>query len=122
MTERVSRLANDSPSVAGLIDSSLQLGGAISLAFSDGILHIMIDQKRDWTITVGVSTDSERLESLTRSLEKIGFFHAAEQDGMIYHLWTSMLSQNGDDRDAAEETVLKVLVCFQTPSTLHYIS
>jgi hypothetical protein len=118
MTARASRLAasiSDPLSVAGMIDSSLRPGGAISLAFSDGIVHVMLDQTGDWTITAGLSVVSDRLVQLTKALETLGFFQATEEAGMVYHLWTSALNDD-DDRHTAEETLLKVLKSFQ----LHY--
>ena len=50
MTERVSRLVQgivDPVSIAGMVDSSLRPGGAISLAFSDGVVHVMLDKTGD---------------------------------------------------------------------------
>src|SRR6266496_4232932 len=94
MTGRVSRLvqgAVDPLSIAGLVDSSLRPGGAISLAFPDGVVHVMLDPSGDWTITAGLSIVSDRLLLLTRALEDLGFFQAAEQAGIVYHLWTSAL-------------------------------
>jgi len=95
--------AYDPLSMAGLVDSSLKPGGSISLTFSDGIVHVMLDQTGDWTITAGLSVLSDRLLSLTRSLEELGFFQAAEQGGMVYHLWTSALKEHYSDRSKAEE-------------------
>src|SRR5438876_9125274 len=106
MTERVPRLVQenaDPSSIAGLVDSSLRPSGAISLAFSDGVVHVMLDQTGDWTITAGVSVLSDRLLPLTRSLEDLGFFQAAEQAGVVYHLWTSALHEHQDNRNIAEE-------------------
>src|SRR5881396_2722375 len=106
MTERVSRLVQgslDPVSIAGLVNSSLRPSGAISLAFSDGVLHVMLDPSGDWTITAGLSVLSDRLLPLTRTLEGLGFFHATEQAGMVYHLWTSALYEDQDNRDIAEE-------------------
>src|SRR6267143_5387043 len=93
-------------SMVGLVDSSLRPGGSISLTFSDGILHVMVDQTGDWTITAGLSILSDRLLLLTRSLEELGFFQAAEEAGMVYHLWTSALKEHYSERRAAEETLL----------------
>jgi len=124
MTERVSRLAQgvaDPASIAGLVDSSLRPGGAISLGFSDGVIHVMLDQAGDWTITAGLSVLSDRLVPLTRALEDIGFFQATEQAGMVYHLWTSALDQDSDNRNLAEETLMKVLKSFQSHSAPTYI-
>src|SRR5213083_1856126 len=124
MTEIVSRLVQgllDPVSIAGLVDSSLRPSGAISLAFSDGVVHVMLDQTGDWTITAGISVLSDRLLSLTRSLEELGFFQAAEQGGMVYHLWTSALKEHYSDRSKAEETLLRVLKSFQSSSVPSYI-
>jgi hypothetical protein len=111
----------DPLSMAGLVDSSLKPGGSISLTFSDGIVHVMLDQTGDWTITAGLSVLSDRLLSLTRSLEELGFFQAAEQGGIVYHLWTSALKDHYSDRDTAEEILLRVLRSFQTSSVPSYI-
>ncbi len=108
-------------SMAGLVDSSLRPGGSVSLTFSDGIIHVMLDQTGDWTITAGLSVHSDRLLSLTRSLEELGFFQAAEQGGIIYHLWTSALKEHYADRTTAEETLLRVLKSFQASSVPSYI-
>jgi hypothetical protein len=113
--------AFDPFSMAGLVDSSLRPGGSISLTFSDGIVHVMVDQTGDWTITAGLSILSDRLLPLTRSLEELGFFQAAEQAGMVYHLWTSALKEHYSERSAAEETLLRVLKSFQASSVPSYI-
>ena len=111
----------DPLSMAGLVDSSLRPGGSISLTFSDGIVHVMLDQTGDWTITAGLSVLSDRLLSLTKSFEELGFFQAAEQGGMVYHLWTSALKEHYSDRSIAEETLLRVLKSFQASSVPSYI-
>lgn len=124
MTEPASRLAPGTPdplSIADMIDSSLRPGGAISLAFSDGVVHVMLDQTGDWTITAGLSVVSDRLVPLTNSLRDLGFFQAAEEAGVVYHLWTSAL-KDADGRNTAEETLLKVLKSFQSHSFSSYIS
>jgi hypothetical protein len=113
--------AIDPLSMAGLVDSSLRPGGSISLTFSDGIVHVMLDQTGDWTITAGLSILSDRMMQLSRFLEELGFFQAAEQGGMVYHLWTSALKEHYTDRSIAEETLLKVLRSFQASSSPRYI-
>jgi len=107
--------------MSGLVDSSLKPGGSISLTFSDGIVHVMLDQTGDWTITAGLSVLSDRLLPLTRSLEELGFFQATEQEGMVYHLWTSALKEHYSNRSKAEETLLRVLKSFQTSTIPSYI-
>ncbi|HVH16036.1 MAG TPA: hypothetical protein VNA15_10025, partial [Candidatus Angelobacter sp.] len=94
--------ALDPLSMAGLVDSSLRPGGSISLTFSDGIIHVMLDQTGDWTITAGLSILSDRMLQLSRSLEELGFFQATEQGGIAYHLWTSALEEHYDNRNRAE--------------------
>lgn len=124
MTERVAKLARgaeDQRTVEDLVDASTSPDGAISLSFPDGVVHIMLDQAGDWTITAGFSVFSDRRVELTRSLEQLGFFQAAEQDGMIYHLWTSALAKDVEERDTAEMTLLEVLKSFQTSFTPKYI-
>src|SRR5881296_3742080 len=111
----------DPLSMAGLLDSSLRPGGSIALTFSDGIVHVMLDQTGDWTITAGLSVLSDRLVPLTRTLEDLGFFQATEQAGMVYHLWTSVLHQDSDERNIAEETLLRVLRSFQSHYSPTYI-
>jgi hypothetical protein len=124
MTARASRLApgiSDPLSIAGMIDSSLRPGGAISLAFSDGVIHVILDQTGDWTITAGLSVASDRLVSLTKCLKDLGFFQATEEAGMVYHLWTSALHDE-DSRNTAEETLMRVLKTFQSHYSPSYIS
>jgi len=113
--------AIDPLSMAGLVDSSLRPGGSISLTFSDGIVQVMLDQRGDWTITAGLSILSDRMMQLSRSLEELGFFQAAEQGGMVYHLWTSALREHYADRSNAQETLLRVLKSFQASSVPRYI-
>lgn len=125
MTESTVRLTHG---LAGRVppeiftNGSLQPGCSISMAFSDGIIHVTLDQTGDWTITAGLSASSDRLVHLTKALENLGFFHAAEQAGMIYHLWTTALGEESDNRVLAEETLLKVLKSFQSREPPSYIS
>src|SRR5881296_464112 len=112
----------DPLSMAGLLDSSLRPGGSIALTFSDGIVHVMLDQTGDWTITAGLSVLSDRLVPLTKALEDLGFFQATEQSGVIYHLWTSALHEDHENRNIAEETLLRVLKSFQSHPAPGYIS
>ena len=124
MTERISSLVQEGhgrQTIEDLVDASTRSDGAISLTFPDGVIHLMLDRGGDWTITAGLSLYSDRLSQLTNSLERLGFFQAVEQDGMIYHLWTSALNKAIEDRDDTEATLLEVLKTFQTSFTPHYI-
>ena len=124
MTERITRPIQETggrQTIEDLVDASTRPDGAISLTFPDGVLHIMLDQSGDWTITAGLSMYSDRLAQLTSSLERLGFFQAAEQDGVIYHLWTSAFNTTIEERDDTEATLLEVLKTFQTTVTPRYI-
>ena len=105
----------------GLTRGSLQPGGSVSLAFSDGVVQVTLDRTGDWTITASLSVVSDRLVRLSKVLEDLGFFHATEQSGMIYHLWTTALGDENDNRVIAEETLLKVLKSFQLREVPSYI-
>ena len=107
--------------VAGLTQGTLQPGGSVSLAFSDGVVHVTLDRTGDWTITAGLSVVSDRLVRLSKVLEDLGFFNATEQSGMIYHLWTTALGDENDNRVIAEETLLTVLESFQSREVPSYI-
>jgi len=125
MTARAFRLGQgttDPLSIAGLVDSSLQPGGAISLSFADGVVQVTLDQIGDWTITAGLSLFSERLLPLTKTLADLGFFKAAEEAGMVYHIWTSSLRENGQNRSGVVETLLMVIKSFQSSHGPSYIS
>src|SRR5438034_8987883 len=104
------------------MDSALPPGADISLAFSDGIEHVTLDQTCDWTITAGLSVLSDRLVPLTKALEDLGFFQATEEAGIVYHLWTSALHEDHENRNIAEETLLRVLKSFQSHPAPGYIS
>jgi len=124
MTERVSKLArgtDDRQTMEDMVDASTRPDGAISITFPDGVVNIILDESGDWTITAGLSMFSDRLTQLTRSLQQLGFFQAAEQEGVIYHLWTSALAKDSEERETAEMTLLGVLKSFQTSFTPKYI-
>ena len=124
MTEKAPRFMRESLeplNVTRLTQGSLQPGGSVSLAFSDGVVQVTLDRTGDWTITAGLSVVSDRLVRLSKVLEDLGFFHATEQSGMIYHLWTTSLGDENDNRVIAEETLLKVLKLFQSREVPSYI-
>ncbi len=123
MTEKTLGLDHETnaPSIASILDASLRPGGSISITFSDGVVNVILDQLGDWTITAGLSARSDRLVSLVRTLKKLGFFQATENEGLIYLFWTSALQGDQDNRVVAEETLLRVLKSFQASSTPSYI-
>src|SRR2546427_5950784 len=111
----------DPRSVATMVDASLKRGSSLSIAFSDAIVGVNLDKLGDWTITVGLSSRSDRFHQITSSLERLGFFQAAENEGTNYMLWTSILSGVGNDRIIAEQTLLLALKVLQSPGVPVYI-
>lgn len=124
MPRKRSSLGFDSShlSVEGLVNQSLKPGGSVYLTFNDAIVNVVLDQRGDWTITVGVSNRSDRLRSLVGSLETLGFFPGTENEGILYFLWTSALRQGQDVRVLAEDTLVRVLKSFEERSGSSYIS
>jgi hypothetical protein len=111
----------DPRSLAAMVDSSLKRGSSLSIALSDATVGVNLDNLGDWTITIGLSSRSNRFQQVTSSLESLGFFHAAENEGTNYMLWTSLLSEVGDVRITAEQTLLLALKVLQVPSIPVYI-
>lgn len=111
----------DPRSLATMVDASLKRGSSLSIALSDATVGVNLDNLGDWTITIGLSSRSDRFQRITSSLEGLGFFQAAENEGTNYMLWTSLLSEVGDVRINAEQTLLLALKVLQSPSNPAYI-
>ena len=109
-------------SLATMVDASLKRGSSLSIALSDATVGVSLDRLGDWTIAVGLLSRSDRFHRLTSSLERLGFFQATENEGSIYMLWTSLLSEVGDVRTTAEQTLLRALTVLQAPTVSLYIS
>jgi len=107
--------------LATMVDASLKRGSSLSIALSDATVGVNLDNLGDWTITIGLSSRSNRFQQVTSSLESLGFFQAAENEGTNYMLWTSLLSEVGDVRIIAEQTLLLALKVLQSPSIPAYI-
>jgi hypothetical protein len=105
-----------------MVDASLKRGSAVSIALSDATVGVNLDKLGDWTITVGLSSRSVHFHHSTSSLERLGFFQATENEGTVYLLWTSLLSEVGDARIVAEQTLLQALKALQAPTVSPYIS
>ena len=111
----------DPMSLATMVDASLKRGSSLSISLSDATVGVNLDNLGDWTITIGLSARSDRFRQITSSLESMGFFQAAENEGTSYMLWTSLLSEVGDVRTIAEQTLLQALKVLQSPSVPLYI-
>jgi len=107
-------------SLAAMVDASLRRGSGLSIALSDATVGVSLDKLGDWTITVGLSSRSERFQQSISSLERLGFFQATENEGSVYMLWTSLLSEVGDAR-IAEQILLQALKALQAPTVSLYI-
>jgi len=112
----------DQKSLAAMVDASLRRGSGLSIALSDATVGVSLDKLGDWTITVGLSSRSDRFRQSISSLERLGFFQATENEGSVYMLWTSLLSEVGDARIVAEQTLLQTLKALQAPTVSLYIS
>jgi hypothetical protein len=111
----------DQKSLATMVDASLKRGSGLSIALADATVGVSLDKLGDWTITIGLSSKSDRFHQSISSLERLGFFQATENEGSMYMLWTSLLSEDGDARIVAEQTLLQALKALQAPVLL-YIS
>jgi len=109
-------------SLAAMVDASLRRGSGLSIALSDATVGVSLDKLGDWTITVGLSSRSDRFRQSISSLERLGFFQATENEGSVYMLWTSLLSEVGDAKIVAEQTLLQALKALQAPTVSRYIS
>ncbi len=112
----------DPRSLATMVNASLKRGSSLSIALSDATVGVSLDKLGDWTITVGLSSRSDCFHQMTSSLERLGFFQATENEGATYMLWTSLLSEIGDARIVAEQTLLQALKTLQAPTVSLYIS
>ena len=112
----------DQRSLATMVDASLKRGSGLSIALSDATVGVSLDKLGDWTITVGLSSRSDRFHQSISSLERLGFFQATENEGSTYMLWTSLLFEVGDARIVAEQTLLQALKALQAPTVSLYIS
>lgn len=109
-------------SVQGFVNESLKPGGRVYLTFSDAIVSVVFDKVGDWTITVGISTRSERFGTITNTLGNLGFFQGTENEGVLYFLWTSALRQGQNSRSLAEDTLVRVLKSVDGHLAPRYIS
>jgi hypothetical protein len=111
----------DQSTLATMVDASLKRGSGLSIALSNATVGVSLDRLGDWTITIGLSARSDRFHQSISSLERLGFFQATENEGAIYMLWTSLLSEVGDTRIVVEQTLLQALKALQALTVSPYI-
>jgi hypothetical protein len=111
----------DQRGLSTMVDASLKRGSGLSITLSDATVGVSLDKLGDWTITVGLSSRSHRFRQSISSLERLGFFQATENEGSVYMLWTSLLSEDVDARIVAEQTLLHALKALQPQPVSQYI-
>src|SRR5262245_19193231 len=114
--------SRDLRSLSSMINASLKRRSGLSISLSDATIGVSLDKIGDWTITVGLSLSSDRFHLMASSLEGLGFFQATENEGSVYMIWTSLLSEVGDVRVAAEHVLLNALKILETTRVSSYIS
>ena len=112
----------DQRSLATMVDALLKRGSGLSIVLSDATVGVSLDRLGDWTITVGLSSRSDRFRQSISSLERLGFFQATENEGSMYMFWTSLFSEVGDARIVAEQILLQALKALQASTVSMYIS
>ncbi len=101
-----------------ILDPILRPGGNVTLNLPKGTVAVNLDDAGDWTITVGVKAGTPKTDMLTDGLKRMGFFQAAESEGVSYLLWTSAFHETTDARALAEHVLFDTLKTVQdTPGT-----
>ena len=108
--------------ISEFVDKTFKPGTSLSLGLTEGTVNITLDSSGDWTIMVGLRSNSDRILTTMFSLENLGFFRATENDGTIYLLWTSALEDGIDARSTVEEILFETLKALQRSKSSQYIS
>src|SRR6266849_1264448 len=107
---------------ASILGANLRPGNNLTLNLPKGIVTVSMDQLGDWTITIGLPAGTDKTSRLTTVLTNLGFFQAAESEGVAYLLWTSAFEEHSDARDLAELVLFKALKTIQDTPISSYIS
>ena len=105
-----------------VIDSKMERGSSMSIALSGATVGISLDTRGDWTISIGLSLQSDRFRQISLDLENLGFFHATDTEGTSFLLWTSLLTETENSRIAAEELLSQTMKILQAVPISTYIS
>ncbi len=122
LDNRLVQIPPDPASITSFVDASIRPGSSVLLAFSEATVNIFLDRTGDWTITLGLSTKTDKISSMANQLEELGFFQAVESEGTVYFLWTSALLGLLHTKQQAEEKLLAALTILQSNTPLSYIS
>ena len=105
-----------------VLDSALEHRSNVPIAFPNSLIGVSVDNRGDWTITVGLSIKSDRLDFAASGLEKIGFFRATENEGSCYFLWTSLLTETENPKTTTEQVLGQAVRILQETRASQYIS
>ena len=105
-----------------IIGKDLRPGNNLTLNLPKGVVTVSLDHLGDWTITIGLPAGSEKTSRLTSVLTNLGFFQAAESEGVAYLLWTSAFEESSDSRELAEHVLFRALRMIQDSQVSTYIS
>ena len=94
----------------------------MAIILADSRIGVNLDTRGDWTISIGLSLKSDRFRSISLGLESIGFFHATENEGTNYFLWTSVLTMAENARTATEQVLAQAVKILQATPVSQYIS
>jgi len=115
------RDSRDPWSLSSMIDATLKRGSGVSISLSGATIGVNLDKRGDWTITVGLRSKSGGFDLMASALEGLGFFQAAENEGSVYMIWTSLLSETSDGRVTTEQTLLGALKILQAATVSSYV-
>jgi hypothetical protein len=105
-----------------IIATDLRPGNNLTLNLPKGVVTVSLDHLGDWTITIGIPAGTDKTSRLTTALANLGFFQAAESEGVAYLLWTSALEEASNARELAEHVLFKALKTIQDTPVSSYIS
>src|SRR5437879_12808173 len=97
----------DTPPSNSIIGRGIRPGNNLTLNLPKGIVTVSLDHLGDWTITIGLPAATDKTSRITTALTNLGFFHAAESEGVAYLLWPSSFEQQSDARQLAEQVLFK---------------
>src|SRR5437879_12299549 len=72
----------DTPPSNSIIGRGIRPGNNLTLNLPKGIVTVSLDHLGDWTITIGLPAGTDKTSRLTTALTNLGFFHAAESEGV----------------------------------------
>ena len=114
-----SRTARPTTSIIG---KDLRPGNNLTLNLPKGVVTVSLDHLGDWTITIGLPAGTDKISHLATALTNLGFFLAAESEGVAYLLWTSAFEEPSNARELAEHVLFKALKTIQDTPVSSYIS